>query len=165
MAGSRRRSAVVPVNIPPSVPADPHVGAVAERSATSPAMSRDSWTHATDLAPVGASAGAARAFVGVHLRAHGLAVLVDDVRLVVSELASNAVRHAGTSFSVRLRGDGRSLLLTVRDSSPAVVFVRPPGTTSTGGRGLAIVDRLSHDWGVDRADVAAKSVWASFLTP
>jgi hypothetical protein len=30
---------------------------------------------------------------------------------------------------------------------------------------MAIVDRLSDDWGVDHDDEAEKSVWASFLTP
>ena len=135
-----------------------------ERAAASPAMSKGSWSHATELAPVRASASAARDFVRLHLREHGLGALVDDVGLVVSELATNAVKHACTPFTVRLRGDGHCLLLTVHDSSREVAFERPPGSTSTGGRGLAIVDRLSHDWGVDHADEVEKSVWASFQT-
>lgn len=128
-------------------------------------MKGGSWTHATELAPVPASASAARDFVRLHLREHGLAALVDDVALVVSELATNAVKHACTPFTVRLRGDGLCLLLTVHDSSRQVASARPPGSTSTGGRGLAIVDRLSHDWGVDHGDEVEKSVWASFQTP
>lgn len=135
-----------------------------ERTAAKPAMTGGSWTHATELAPVRASAAAARDFVGLHLRENGLGALVDDVGLVVSELATNAVKHAGTPFTVRLRGDGVCLLLTVRDSSTAVAFERPPGSTSTSGRGLAIVDQLSHDWGVDHTDGVEKSVWASFRT-
>lgn len=125
-------------------------------------MTGGSWTHATELAPVPASASAARDFVRLHLREHGLAAHVDDVALVVSELATNAVKHACTPFTVRLRGDGLCLLLTVNDTSREVAFERPPGSTSTGGRGLAIVDRLSHDWGVDHAAAGEKSVWASF---
>lgn len=136
-----------------------------ERAAAKPAMTGSSWTHATELAPVRASPSAARDFVGLHLREHGLATLVDDVGLVVSELATNAVKHAGTPFTVRLRGDGHCLLLTVRDSSAEVAFERPPRSTSTSGRGLAIVDKLSHDWGVDHTDGVEKSVWASFRTP
>jgi anti-sigma regulatory factor (Ser/Thr protein kinase) len=111
------------------------------------------------------SVATARDFVRLHLREHGLGALVDDVGLVVSELATNAVKHACTPFTVRLRGDDRSLLLTVHDSSKEPALERPPGPTSTGGRGLAIVDRLSHDWGVDHSHGSEKSVWASFRTP
>lgn len=127
-------------------------------------MTGSSWTHATELAPVGASASAARHFVRLHLREHGLGALVEDVVLVVSELATNAVKHACTPFTVRLRGDGLCLLLTVNDSSREVASKRPHGSTSTSGRGLAIVDQLSHDWGVDHAYGAEKTVWASFRT-
>jgi anti-sigma regulatory factor (Ser/Thr protein kinase) len=128
-------------------------------------MKSGSWTHATELAPIRASASAARAFARLHLREHGLEALVDDVELVVSELATNAIKHACTPFTVRLRGDGLCLLLTVHDSSREVASVRPPGSSSTGGRGLAIVDQLSHDWGVDHTDEVEKCVWASFRTP
>lgn len=136
-----------------------------ERVAASPAMTGGSWTHATELAPVRASASAARTFVRLRLREHGLDALVDDVGLVVSELATNAIRHAGTTFTVSLRGDGLCLLLTVHDGSREVALERLSGSTSTGGRGLAIMDRLSHDWGVDHAGEVGKSVWASFRTP
>ena len=51
-------------------------------------MSQDLlWTHETGLAPVTTSASEARAFVEAHLVEHGLSYLVEDVRLVVSELA------------------------------------------------------------------------------
>lgn len=128
-------------------------------------MTGSSWTHATELLPaVPASAWVARDFVQLHLRAHGLGALAEDVVLVVSELATNAVRHARTPFTVRLQGGGDLLLLTVRDSSHRVASKRPPDSTSTGGRGLGIVDELSHDWGVDQTGLTDKSVWASFRT-
>ena len=167
MAEPGSRSAVIPVRSTRTAsPAPgPQGSPGVERTAASPAMTGSSWTHATQFEPVRASASAARAFVRLHLRDHGLDALVDDVGLVVSELATNAVKHAGTPFTVRLRGDGHCLLLTVHDRSRDVAFERPPGSTSTGGRGLAIVDRLSHDWGVDHADEVEKSVWASFRTP
>lgn len=158
------RSAIVPVRDSDAVPTvpGPQGSSGTERTAASPRMAGSFWTHETVLAPVGASASEARDFVRLHLREHDLEELVDDMRLVVSELASNAVKHAGTTFTVNLRGDGLRVLLTVHDSSPGMALEQPPGATSTGGRGLAIVDRLSHDWGVDHADGTVKSVWASF---
>lgn len=123
------------------------------------------WEHETALAGENQSASTARDFVRLHLGAHDLAFLFDDMQLVVSELAANAVEHAGTPFTVNLSGDGASVLLTVHDGSSSAPVQLPPGRTSTGGRGMAIVDRLSDDWGVDHDDAAEKSVWASFLTP
>lgn len=166
MAEPGSRSAVVPLRSSRAASPDPgpRGSSGAERAAASPAMAGSSWTHATDLAPVPASASAARDFVRLHLREHGLGALVGDVVLVVSELATNAIKHACTPFTVRLRGDGVCLLISVRDSSREVAIERPPGSTSTGGRGLAIVNEMSHDWGVDHTDGVEKSVWASFRT-
>ena len=62
----------------------------------------DDWSHETVLAPEPISAALARDFVYVHLVAHDLFPLVEDVRLVVSELATNAVAHAQTPFRVTL---------------------------------------------------------------
>ncbi len=128
-------------------------------------MRADTWAHETALAGENQSASTARDFVRLHLGEHDLAFLGDDMVMVVSELAANAVEHAGTPFTVYLSGDGDSVLLTVHDGSSSSPVQLPPGRTSTGGRGMAIVDRLSHDWGVDHDDDAEKSVWASFLTP
>lgn len=121
------------------------------------------WSHARVLAAERSSPSKARDFVRLHLGEHDLARLVDDVRLVVSELASNAVQHAQTPFIVSMCGDGCTVLLTVQDDSPEDPVRLSPGDTGTGGRGIAIVDRLSHDWGVDRGLGTEKSVWASFL--
>ena len=56
------------------------------------------WSHETHLAAEAISASQARVFVSRHLLAHDLANLVDDVRVVVSELATNAMLHAQTPF-------------------------------------------------------------------
>ena len=60
------------------------------------------WTRETVLAAEAVSAAKARAFVREHLLAQGLRDLVEDVRLVVSELATNAMVHAQTPFVVTL---------------------------------------------------------------
>lgn len=123
------------------------------------------WSHQTELAAERVSASAARGFVRLHLGEHDLPHLLDDVRLVVSELAANALQHARTPFVVTLEGDGGSVLLTVQDGS-SVVPVRATATdTEASGRGLWIVDELCHDWGVVlHGDGEAKSVWALFMT-
>lgn len=123
------------------------------------------WTHRVELAADSASVREARLFVRDRLREHGHAEIEDDVQLVVSELATNAVTHARTPFVVTVRRDDSRLVVTVQDGTPerpAVVNVQAMGT---GGRGLAIVDALSQDWGSDERGGSGKSVWASFAVP
>lgn len=109
------------------------------------------------------SAARARAFVCHQLDEHRLLYLVDEVRLVASELATNAVVHAHTDFTVRLEEREHSVLLIVSDGyplPPAPRTITP--VLARSGRGLVIVDLLSQTWGVADADGAEKSVWASF---
>jgi anti-sigma regulatory factor (Ser/Thr protein kinase) len=122
------------------------------------------WSHQTVLAADAGSAARARAFVVHHLVEHRLLYLVDDVRLVASELATNALVHAQTAFTVILEGRENSVLLTVRDGSPMAPGPSlgvPPGM-DIAGRGLLIVNLMSQTWGVADQDGTAKSVWASF---
>jgi len=121
-----------------------------------------SWSHETVLAAGAPSASRAREFVRSRLVEHHLPHLVEDVRLVVSEFATNAVTHAGTRFTVELLGEDRLVLLTVRDGSPAPPIQVDARALDTGGRGLFIVDMLSRDWGVDISPDGVKSVWAAF---
>lgn len=122
-----------------------------------------SWSHEIELPAALVSVSTARGFICRHLEQHGLAHLEDDVRLVASELVTNALVHAGTAFLVTLRGTPGRVVLTVQDGSSEVP-VRPAAglALEPGGRGLAIVTELSDDWGVVRIDGRAKSVWASF---
>ncbi|HSV40121.1 MAG TPA: ATP-binding protein [Nocardioidaceae bacterium] len=120
------------------------------------------WTHVKELPPQGSSSAEARHFVGARLVEHALVDLVGDVTLVVSELATNATLHAGTPFTVSVRGEDRHVVVSVRDTSPWVPAVIPSDALSLSGRGLAIVQHFSHDWGVSQGADGAKSVWASF---
>ena len=79
-----------------------------------------------------------------------------DAGLVLSELISNALRHAtplpNASVRVAWRLDGECLEIAVSDGGgPTVPAVNEPGSSAIGGRGLGIVDRLSLRWGVDTA--------------
>jgi hypothetical protein len=103
-----------------------------------------------------------RHFVCSHLVEHRLSHLVDDVRLVASELAANAVRHARTPFKVILEKAGDSVFLSVQDGSPLPPALLASDRLDTAGRGISIVDLVSHDWGVTDGPGEGKSVWASF---
>jgi serine/threonine-protein kinase RsbW len=90
----------------------------------------------------------------------------DHVRLLVSELVSNAVRHAriGAGQPLRLRAWLRETMLHVEiwdagaDGTVAPGPPRMSNGASTGGFGLNLVALLSSDWGVHR-DAEGTTVW------
>ena len=126
-------------------------------------MAVPTWSHRTTLEATPISASQARAFVSHHLIDHRLLYLVDPVRLVVSELATNALVHGQTPFVVTLSREDHTVRLTVRDHSEWVASRGPAMVLPVGGRGLGIVNVLSRDWGVARAE-GSKTVWALFDT-
>ena len=80
------------------------------------------WSHEATFEASPTSAFHARTFVSQHLIDHRLLYLVDPVRLVTSELATNALVHAQTAFSVNLAASDQAVLLTVRDESRALPY-------------------------------------------
>lgn len=119
------------------------------------------WSHQTVLRADPVSASLARQFVCTHLAAHGLQHLVEDVRLVVTELATNAVEHARTSFILTLSMANSAVRVGIVDESTSAPVACTPLDTDTSGRGLLLVDRLSQAWGSSVSD-GLKTVWASF---
>lgn len=122
------------------------------------------WSHHIHLTNQPISVHEAREFIRRYLLFHGWSLLVDDVALVVSELATNALAHARTPFTVTLTGFEGKLVVAVEDGStsgPRPGEARPLGTA---GRGLHIVECVSHDWGVVSRSTAGKAVWAEFDT-
>jgi len=118
------------------------------------------WSHETRFSAEPTSAAQARAFVSQHLLGHGMPHLVDDIELVVSELATNAVRHAGSRFTVTVDVTGGAVLVTVSDPSSALPFPVQASPLHDSGRGLGIVAELSASWGVTPEPHGGKSVWA-----
>jgi anti-sigma regulatory factor (Ser/Thr protein kinase) len=79
---------------------------------------------------------------------------LDVLRLLVSEVVTNSVRHGGGRDSARIEldvtVDGDAVQVEVRDEGPG--FQAPaepePHRDRPGGWGLCLVDRLSDRWGV-----------------
>jgi anti-sigma regulatory factor (Ser/Thr protein kinase) len=85
--------------------------------------------------------------------------LMETLRLLVTELVSNSVRHAHTQTVVLRVLVGRSLVLTeVTDEGPGFDPAAAPAPDSESGWGLFLVERLAHRWGVNRAPEATR-VW------
>jgi len=113
------------------------------------------------LAPVPESAARARDFVDGTLRTWECRDTVDEARVVVTELVSNVVRHAGTDLAIDLDLEGDCLRLTVADRGEGDVAVRAADQGSEVGRGLQLVDELTGRWGVVRQR-GQKCVWAEW---
>jgi anti-sigma regulatory factor (Ser/Thr protein kinase) len=120
------------------------------------------WSHQARFAPAPGSAAAARIFVTRYLLKHDLAYLVDDIRLVASELVTNASVHAQTPALVTLEARPARVRLSVHDSDPVVPRQRGARRGDVTGRGLRVVERFSTDWGAARAPEGGKIVWAEF---
>ena len=120
------------------------------------------WSHEATFEATPLSASHVRAFVSQHLVEHRLLYLVDPVRLVASELATNALVHAQTAFTVTLGTLAETVLLTVRDWSGALPARRCAQAMDSAGRGLEIVDIVSLAWGITEDPAGSKAVWASF---
>ncbi|GCD35665.1 histidine kinase [Streptomyces chrestomyceticus JCM 4735] len=100
------------------------------------------------LPPAARSASWARRLTGLYLDRPGSAcylVDTDAAQLVVTELVSNATRHARSDCRLRLCGGGGFLSIEVHDDDPAHPQARPATADDEGGRGLFLVDALSTD--------------------
>jgi anti-sigma regulatory factor (Ser/Thr protein kinase) len=106
------------------------------------------------------SPGAARRLVADALLQWGHAQeLSESIALVVSELATNAVRHARSPFSVLARSDQHVIRISVRDASAVLPTLREPDPQAGPGIGLQMVDALAGAWGVE-VTAGGKAVWA-----
>jgi len=101
------------------------------------------------------SVRAARCFAADALA--GTGVDTEVVRLLTSELATNAVLHARSSFRVRVRSDPTLVRVEVINGEPEMLLaMREP--SEQGGRGLRLVKNLSVDFGVESSR-DEKAVW------
>jgi anti-sigma regulatory factor (Ser/Thr protein kinase) len=126
---------------------------------------------------LGADAGsvrAARDFTVAILRRWGMAERSPDIAIVVSELMTNALRHAlpasgdtrpGRPIQLGLLQPGPYVLCAVADPGKRAPALRAPGSLAETGRGLHIICALSDQWGCTTPGDAGKVVWALFRPP
>ncbi|MFJ5029997.1 SpoIIE family protein phosphatase [Streptomyces sp. NPDC088560] len=88
----------------------------------------------------------------------GLEELAFTTELIVSELVTNAMRHAQGPIQLRLIRN-RSLICEVSDGGATAPHLRHPRTTDEGGRGLLLVSQVTERWGT-RFVPDGKVIWA-----
>jgi serine/threonine-protein kinase RsbW len=104
------------------------------------------------------SVAAARRFVTGTIRG-APADAVEVIELMVSELASNCIRHSDTRFEVAVIQTDQEIRVEATDFGGGEPMQRSPEPTDPTGRGLQIVDMLSADWGFEPRFAGGKTVW------
>ncbi|MEU9860811.1 SpoIIE family protein phosphatase [Streptomyces sp. NPDC047971] len=100
----------------------------------------------------------ARVMAARQLAAWGLEELAFTTELVVSELVTNAIRHAAGPIRLRLILE-RTLICEVFDASSTSPHLRHARTTDEGGRGLFLISQFTRRWGT-RYTAEGKVIWA-----
>lgn len=108
-----------------------------------------------------ASVAKARAFVADALR-HASDDIRDRAVLITSELATNAVVHARSAFTVTTTLSRGEVQVQVTDSRGETPIMRQPDDTELHGRGLMIVNHLADRWGVD-VRTEGTTVWFALV--
>ena len=108
---------------------------------------------ATDTAPADA-----RRFVAETARGWGFGDLAGRAQLLVSEVVTNVVQHAGTAGQVTIAARPAGIRVEVEDTAPEVPQPQEPDPNRPEGRGLAILTAFARRWGVEEG-VGAKVVW------
>lgn len=101
----------------------------------------------------------ARAAVTACAQELGLRAARDDVVLLVSEMVTNAVRHAAPPVRLEIQAGEQDVVVAVCDGSPEPPAPRTAGADAEGGRGMLLVHLLTSDHGV-RVGQPGKAVWA-----
>ncbi|MCQ8194091.1 ATP-binding protein [Streptomyces rugosispiralis] len=101
-----------------------------------------------------------RRAVRAELAAWGMLTLVDEAQLIVTELASNVIKHVGqgTAATLVLDADADQLRVELHDISHKEPQSLHPTSEEESGRGLQLLADLSTAWGTTRTAVG-KAVW------
>ena len=111
-----------------------------------------------------ASVATARRELALELDLHDVDPdIVDDAALVLTEILGNAIRHCAPVESGDLDVSWAvlpdSVSISVEDPCEDMPTLRRAAPDAASGRGLAIVEALAEEWGVDRT-LRGKRVWA-----
>jgi anti-sigma regulatory factor (Ser/Thr protein kinase) len=116
-------------------------------------------TTSITLPATAESVRAARSAVRQQLAAALPPARRESAELLVSELATNAVRHAGDEFTIVLDVSEPRVRVEVHDPDPRGPQVREPRSDETSGRGMQLVSRLADRWGTAPSE-PGKAVWS-----
>ncbi|CDR15817.1 SpoIIE family protein phosphatase [Streptomyces iranensis] len=105
----------------------------------------------------------ARREAAERLTAWGFEDAAFTMEVVVSELVTNAIRHATPPIRLRLIHD-RALICEVSDGSATAPHLRRARAFDEGGRGLLLVAQLTGSWGT-RQTATGKTIWAELTVP
>jgi hypothetical protein len=107
---------------------------------------------------------AARHFVADTLAQWGSppaeSTLAVDAAIVATELATNAVVHAGSDFTIAVSRRPGTLRIAVRDTVPVGAPLR-----AALGHGLGVVSTVATSWGAEPLAAGGKEVWAELPCP
>ncbi|WP_406390157.1 SpoIIE family protein phosphatase [Streptomyces sp. NBC_00887] len=117
------------------------------------------WELAADPAAV----ATAREWARRRLAGWSLDELTFGTELIVSELATNAIRYGRPPLELRLI-NGPTLTCEVSDSSLVAPHLRHAQATDEGGRGLFICAELAQRWGA-RFTSEGKTIWTEQEMP
>ncbi|MBX7555226.1 SpoIIE family protein phosphatase [Streptomyces sp. tea 10] len=118
-----------------------------------------SWNLPADPSVV----ATARRRAARQLSVWGLRDAADSTELIVSELVTNAIRHAHPPIQLRLIHD-TALICEVSDASSTTPHLRRARALDEGGRGLFLVGQVAERWGT-RHTPTGKTVWAEQPPP
>ncbi len=123
-------------------------------------LAQDAEKTVATLPPLGSSPSAARRLIESAIADHALNAVLDEALLLVTELVTNAVVHAGTDIDLGVEVSGDQLRVEVVDRTPGLLHVDShlPADQREGGRGLLLLDALATEWGT-RHFGWGKSVW------
>jgi anti-sigma regulatory factor (Ser/Thr protein kinase) len=114
------------------------------------------------LAPSTAAARHCRHWIAPIARGCGATpAATTAVELLVSEVVTNAVKYGTVRDAIEVTAtcEQRLLVVAVRDHNPAPPVVLEVGPAALGGRGMHLVERMAHSWGVRHHGPAGKTVW------
>lgn len=86
-----------------------------------------------------------------------------NLPLLVSELVTNACVHGADPVTLHLEISDSKARVEVEDSVSEWPNMQSPSARDPGGRGLVIVEYLSHMWGVEETVAGGKVVWAEVI--
>ncbi len=121
-------------------------------------MSLGSATKSRRLPPHPASVGEGRRFIREVLRECRRDHLSEAAELVISEVVTNALVHAGTEVEVAAHVGRHGVRVEVTDGSPHLPATKRYADLASTGRGLQLLEQTVDRWGVDPHDTG-KTVW------